>query len=214
MQPLTVSATSKPFTRIPMAVAKFSQILRATGMLWLGLPGWASANDAVTIAAWQRLHTRSAETLAEMARQPAVEVKGADDVAEISFQEFLAPAREGGLEYSERLRALAGKRVRLSGYMVREPRRSPGIFILVPRPVTLERNGLCFTEDIPPHAVHVHVAATGAPVPYVPGRMVLTGVIEIGPRNEVDGRRSAVRLRLNEKEAVSAPGGGAAAASP
>ncbi len=119
-------------------------------------------------------------------------------VAELTFGELYAPVGDAGLEYSARVRTLAGQRVRLSGYMVREAGRPVGQFVLAAHPVTVE-SGACTTTEVPVTAVHVHFSggAKREAVPYTPGRMVVMGVLEIGPRREADGRNSALRLRVD-----------------
>src|SRR5262245_25084060 len=92
----------------------------------------APANDAVTTAAWQRLHGQAQRTLAALGNSSARLPVPDAGVADVSFREFFAPAGDAGLEYSARLRELAGKRVRLVGYMVREPKRQRGVFVLAP----------------------------------------------------------------------------------
>jgi hypothetical protein len=171
--------------------------------LMLSTPALVAA-DAVTAAAWQRLHAKSRATLATIERTADVLPTGEPGVVDVSFREFFAPAGDAGLEYSAKLRDLAGKRVRLTGYMVREPKRQRGVFVLSPFPTTVESSGVCVTDDVPAVAVHVLLPAAKAetPVPFQPGRLVLTGVLELGPRPEADGRNSVVRLRLEAPAGV------------
>jgi hypothetical protein len=159
-----------------------------------------AANDPVTLATWERFQTRTAATLAALSHALPDAQMNESGVTEILFSEFLAPAGDGGLEFTSRLRSLAGKRVRLAGYMVRQPAIQPGVFVLAPTPVTIEAPGVCFVTEIPPHAVHVRAAKSqaGARVAYRPGRRVFTGILELGPQREADGRNSAVRLVLDE----------------
>jgi hypothetical protein len=160
------------------------------------------ANDAVTTAAWQRLHGQAQRTLAALGNSSAALPAPEAGVADVSFREFFAPAGDAGLEYSARLRELTGKRVRLVGYMVREPQRQHGVFVLAPFPTTVEAGGACFADDVPAVAVHVHLppGRSQAIAAFQPGRLVLTGVLEIGMQHEADGRNSAVRLRLEEPQ--------------
>lgn len=176
----------------------FLPLRAAAGLAVFFSPAMLPGADGVTAAAWQRLKQRSAQTLEAVVRAPADLPPVAEGVVDLSFREFFAPAGDAGLNYSDRLRALAGKRVRLVGFMVRETGRGPGTFILSSQPVTVEKQGVCFVEDIPPTAVHVHLPSgqSTTKVAYAPGRLALTGVLEIGSRHEADGRNSAVRLRL------------------
>lgn len=159
--------------------------------------GVGFAADPATTIAWQRLQAQSARVLQTLAEMPAAKPAIDGTVAELTFGELYAPVGDAGLEYSARVRALAGQRVRLSGYMVREAGRPAGLFVLAARPVTVEAGG-CMATDVPVTAVHVHLpgAAGREAVPYTPGRIAVTGVLEIGLRHEADGRNSALRLRV------------------
>lgn len=186
--------------KTPRSMLKFFHFTLCLSPIAGAFPVLVAANDSVTQAAWQRFQARAVNSMAELntalSHTPAKEI----GVTELSFSEFLAPAGDGGMEFTSRLRALAGKRVRLSGYMVRRTVIQPGVFVVAPMPVAIESPGACFVTEIPPHAVHVHAAKSQAEVrmAYRPGRMVFTGVLELGPRREADGRNSAVRLVLDE----------------
>jgi hypothetical protein len=188
-----------------MVMPRFSHVAASVCALVGAFPKLIAADDPVTVAVWQRFQVRSATTLEALSRVSADAPKAAAGVNEISFSEFLAPAGDGGLEFTPRLRSLAGKRVLLAGYMVRQAAIHPGVFVLAPQPVTIETQGVCFVAEIPAHAVHVHASGphAGARMAYRPGRLVLTGVLELGPRREADGRNSAVRLVLDEPTGVS-----------
>ena len=120
-------------------------------------------------------------------------------VAELKFGEiFRQPIGPRGLEYSEKLRSLDGRRIRILGYMVRQDQPAGHCFLLSPVPLTLheEEYGLC--DDLPAVALHVFTAPE-APVltPFTPGLLLLTGKLSLGNRFEADGRTSSVRLQLD-----------------
>lgn len=121
-----------------------------------------------------------------------------ENVAELKFNDFFDfPISEGGLSYSETIRALDGRKVRILGYMVKQETPSPGLFLLTPTPQQLheEEYGLC--DDLPPATLHVVMAREPDVVaPFTPGLMLLTGTLRVGTREEADGRISAVRLEL------------------
>ena len=126
-----------------------------------------------------------------------------EDVTDLAFAEFYGPIGDRGLEYSEKLRGLAGRRVRLVGYMVREQERAPGLYRLAAWPVVVETQGLCTNDDTPPNTAYVIVPNAGQQPPaWQPGRLVLTGVLEFGPRAERDGRNYFVRLLLDPHSAL------------
>ena len=151
----------------------------------------------------------------------AVAVKGnlpklPSDVTDLKFREFFKmPIGPRGLDPSEKLMALAGKRVRLIGYMARQETPTAGFFILAPLPVALGDQDEALSDDLPASTVFVHVAqpAQALPtdaVPHYAGLLRLTGILSLGPLEEADGHVSTVRLQL-DPELVQAmtpsPGG-------
>lgn len=122
-----------------------------------------------------------------------------DGVAELKFADFYRmPVGPRGLEYTERLLSLRGKKVRVLGYMVRQSLPSPRTLLLSPRPMTLHEDEYGFCDDLPPQLLHVLTPETESPdVPFTPGVLLLTGRLDLGPRQEPDGRVSHVRLFLD-----------------
>ncbi len=120
-------------------------------------------------------------------------------VTELKFADFyVMPVGPRGLEMTEKLKDLNGRRVRILGFMVRQARPSPGIAILASyAQVTNEGDyGLC--DDLPPAVLFVDVPKYhDIAVPYSPGPLLLTGRLELGARQEADGRISYVRLFLD-----------------
>src|SRR5689334_5268424 len=80
----------------------------------------AAENSAT--AAWQRYRIRSTETMNALATTTlaASSDEGGHPTVELSFDRFFGPVGDEGLTYSDHLKSLAGQRVRVSGYMVRE----------------------------------------------------------------------------------------------
>ena len=120
-------------------------------------------------------------------------------VTDLRFDEFFElPAGPRGLEPTETLRALDGRRVRLLGFMVRQTRPSPGIAILAPYAFATNEHEYGLADDFPPGVVFVEVPRfADLAVPHTPGPLLLTGTLEFGRREEPDGRVSLVRLRLD-----------------
>jgi len=120
-------------------------------------------------------------------------------VTELKFGEFFRqPIGPRGLEFTDRLRSLEGRRIRILGYMVRQDKPAAHCFLLSPAPQTLheEEYGLC--DDLPATTLHV-ITDESAPsqTPFTPGQLLLTGKLSLGNRLEADGRTSAVRLLLD-----------------
>lgn len=138
------------------------------------------------------------------------------------------PVGPRGLEFTDRIKALDGKHVRIAGFQVAEmvgvcnaepnassPARKaramfeasvPGRLMLspVPESVNFSHYGLC--EDLPPQVVFVTVPELfGQIIPQHPGPLLLSGILEIGNKPEPDGRVSAVRLVLDPQAPASAP---------
>jgi hypothetical protein len=98
--------------------------------------------------------------------------------------------------------ALAGKKVRIVGFMVRQDRPAKGMFVLTAMPLELGDEDESLSDDLPPSAIFVHVTKpAGANIPYVPALIKLTGTLQLGPQNEIDGHVSFVRLALDEAPA-------------
>lgn len=130
---------------------------------------------------------------------------------QLRFREiYRMPVGEKGLEYSDRALALSGKRVRVLGYMVHEDEPVPGRLLLAPFPFKLLTEEYGLAEDLPATVIYVHMpkAAGAGPVAYTAGFMLLTGVLELGPGEEPDGRISSVRIQLDP------PTGGSVAVTP
>ena len=121
-----------------------------------------------------------------------------DPATEIQFDEIFSPIGAGGLEYSGKLRGLAGRRVSIRGYMVAREAAPPGTFLLAPFPAQLHETEYGLADDLPPATVFVEAPAwRGRTVPHRPGPLKVSGVLELGNREEPDGRISSVRLVLD-----------------
>jgi hypothetical protein len=120
-------------------------------------------------------------------------------VTELKFNElFVTPVGPLGLEPSEKLRGLEGRRVRILGYMVNREAQPPGVFLLTPFPAQVHDHDNGLAEDFPVSAVQVSVPTMrDQVVPFSPGLMLLTGTLSTGNCPEPDGRVSLVRLELD-----------------
>ena len=120
----------------------------------------------------------------------------AKGVAELKFSEFfVTPVGPRGLELTDKLKALDGKRVRILGYMVAQEEAPRGSFLLTPVPVQLHDHDSALADDLP--ATTVHVSVTGEPaIGFTRALLLLTGTLSVGNRAERDGRVSIVRLTV------------------
>ena len=122
----------------------------------------------------------------------------AQDTTDLKFREFFKmPVGPRGLEPSEKLLGLAGKRVRILGYMAKQEQASADSLLLTPLPVTMGDADEGLADDLPPTTVFVHLTGANRGIPYIPGLIRLSGILSIGAQDEADGRVSTVRLMLD-----------------
>ncbi|AAU91581.1 hypothetical protein MCA2188 [Methylococcus capsulatus str. Bath] len=132
--------------------------------------------------------------------------------AELRLSEFFKlPVGPRGLEPTDKLRGLAGKRVRVHGYLVQEEEPLPGLVMLTPVPVTLAELADGPADYLPPATLFAHVSGDNADrtLAYRPGLWTLTGTLELGSREEPNGRVSYARLNLDGIDTIRAPDGSA-----
>jgi hypothetical protein len=119
-------------------------------------------------------------------------------VEELRFDEFYKmPVGPMGLEPTEKLASLNGKRVRILGYMADIRLRNNRQMLFAPLPLRAQPLEYGQADDIP--ATHVLVRVPGhpaQPVPFTPGLMLLTGTLSVGGKS-LDGEKAYVRLLLD-----------------
>ncbi len=114
---------------------------------------------------------------------------------------FKMPIGPKGLEPTDKLLSLNGKRVRLIGFMAEQETSAKGVIILTPMPVSLGDEDESLSDDLPGNAAFVHLASPYAdkPVPNMRGLLHLSGTLQLGPQDEADGHVSSIRLMLDDK---------------
>ncbi len=119
-------------------------------------------------------------------------------VAALAWEEFFVrPVGAYGLQLTDKLKSLNGKRVRLVGYMVGRDAPQTGAFILAGRPYRIEDNedGL---SGLPANVVRVTVPGSEKTIiPFTARPLLLTGVLSVGNREEKDGSVWLARLVLD-----------------
>ncbi len=120
-------------------------------------------------------------------------------VVDIKFREFFKmPMGPHGLEPTEKLLSLNGKQVRIIGYMVNAEEPVAGPFILAPLAVSMAEKEDGPADDMPATTLFVHIEnGENWVVPHVSGLLKLIGTLELGNREESDGRVSSIRLKLD-----------------
>jgi len=114
----------------------------------------------------------------------------------------LVEANGRALAPSRRALALAGKPVRLLGYMVHTEEPTRGAFWLASRPVECDEGG-AGTGDLPPDAVRVVLLGNAdEPVPHVEGPLAVAGVLQVGNDADPDGTTSALRLVVERRASL------------
>jgi hypothetical protein len=193
-------------------------------------------------AAERRVVTAPAQVpVARWVDEPVHLQAAPEGVEELKFADFFRmPVGAGGLEVTDRLRSLEGRRVRLVGYFVFEDwstcacpspeplgnRRAgrvqpgwmqhviPGRVMMSGLPMSVSLGHYGLSEDLPPQLVFVRIKSRyGEPVFHRPGLFAVTGKLTLGNREEPDGRVSFVRLDVEEESEIQ-PVGYAAAHEP
>lgn len=127
-----------------------------------------------------------------------------EGVSELRFDEFYKmPVGPRGLEPTEKLLSLNGKRVRILGYMANMQMRGNRQMMLAPVPLKAQPLEYGQADDIPATHVLVRVPGNAAQaVPYTPGLLLLTGKLTVGGRS-LDGENAFVRLLLDSPQETS-----------
>ncbi len=127
--------------------------------------------------------------------EPPSAATAAAAVPTLDLSQLLDPGVE--LRPSKQALALSGKRVRLQGFMVQMELPSTGSFFVASHPVTCDEAGAGI-GDLPLDAVRVIAPSSkGKVIPWMRGPLEMSGVFEVGNREEEDGRVSAFRLTLD-----------------
>ena len=152
------------------------------GILWLCLLGGGTAP-----ANSESAPTAPKSTTPEPSKpQPATD---------LTFQDmFIRPIGPRGAAYTPKLLELAGKRVRLQGFMVRRATYTPGRCILTQAPITLHEREMGLADDLPITATWIDMPGGRGGLGHIGGIIEVTGVLSLGPRRESDGRVSHVRI--------------------
>lgn len=134
--------------------------------------------------------------LALAAALPLAAPVHAEPATDLTFAElFQLPVGPTGLTPQQRLLQLRGQPVRMSGYRVGDSQTTAGVFILAPRPLALGDADESLADDLPAAVVFVHGVPAGA-LPATSRRVRISGLLDIGARDEADGRVSALRLLM------------------
>ena len=121
-------------------------------------------------------------------------------VTELKFRDvFKLPVGPKGLEPTDKLLALDGKRVRIVGYMVRQEPAAKGAFLLSPLPVMLGDEDEALADDLPATTLRVELdKSLDLAIPVLPGLLQVTGTLHVGMRADpASGRSTPAQLVLD-----------------
>ena len=121
------------------------------------------------------------------------------NVTELRFREFFrSPVGPAGLEISDALRRADGELVRVFGYMVQYECPLHGRFMLTPLPVRVGDNADNDPDALPATTVvvYLHPGQKDLALPHMHDLLAASGRLDVGRKEERDGRVSWVRLQL------------------
>lgn len=167
-------------------------------MSWKFLAGFLPAL-LLSVGAWHFSKMETVELPVSAAGPPApATLEAAVRAAYTPFDighTYVLPAGPKGLEYSALARSLDGQKVSLTGSMVRHLHEDPSVFLLAEQPMVLNVPEFGLADSLPPNAVHVLMPVLPGMAPdWVRQPLVIYGRLELGTREERDGRISQVRL--------------------
>jgi len=177
--------------------AKLACVLLAGALPCCVLMNAAQAAASHAVSSSNRTAIRIPATLAvrkELPPPPA-------GVTELKFRDvFKLPVGPKGLEPTDKLRALDGKRVRIVGYMVQQETPARGGFLLSPLPAQLGDEDESLADDLPASAIRIELPSSpDLIVPGLPGLVQMTGTLRVGMRNDAtSGRATAAQLVLDK----------------
>jgi hypothetical protein len=166
------------------------------------------ARAALAFSAMLCVGFACAQASAKVARAPAVALQ---------FQDFFrTPIGPKGLEMTDKLRQANGQPVRLVGYMVQQEESTPGQFLLTPRPVQMSEHADGEADDLPAATVLVYLPPDEQDwsIPHARGLVEVSGTLQVGRHEGVDGRIYWIRLRLVPTPSAPALQATAAASHP
>ncbi|BDI30702.1 hypothetical protein CCAX7_27530 [Capsulimonas corticalis] len=130
--------------------------------------------------------------------------QGTGPATVLKFQDFYE-TKNGTLDFSDKLRSLNGKHVRITGFMAHMEDAPLGAFYVCPHPTFCDEEG-GGSADLPPDAVRVIVrGAKGRTVEFVPRPVLVTGVLQVGPQEDEKGDISRIRIILDQAPVKPSP---------
>jgi hypothetical protein len=153
----------------------------------------------VLCSAWVvKADTAGAQILVPPAKPAPVDA--GDQTPALRLQDFFQmPVGPKGLAINPALTRLQGRQVRMTGYVVQQEVATLGGFLLTPRPVQMSQHADGEADDLPPATVFVRLDPTQQEwaVAHARGLVQVTGTLDVGRFEELDGRVSWFRLQID-----------------
>jgi hypothetical protein len=136
------------------------------------------------------------QTMEQQARDPVTAAAALPSSEALSFLELI-DSEGSQLKLSNRAQQLAGHRVHINGFVAQLEIPPKGGFYLTPQPVHGDESG-AGTGDLPLESILVLSDAVPAnALNEVSGPVQVTGVLELGQREDSEGRSNWIRIRLD-----------------
>ena len=128
-------------------------------------------------------------------------LKTGEPITVLRFADLFVP-EEDHLRLSDKVKALNGKRVRITGFIAEQEEPMKGAFYLCPIPVATDESGAGI-GDIPVNAIRVTLPGLEGKI-MAPrrGAVIVVGKLDVGSHEEKDGTVSFVRLRADRPRIV------------
>lgn len=146
-----------------------------------------------SLATYGYTASRSERVIVESGANP-----GAEPIVAVPLEfRDLVVVQNNRPRLSEKVRALAGHRVRIIGYMAHLELAPKGGFYLAPMPVHSDESA-AGVGDLPLESVLVLSRTVGAqPFPAEDGPVEVAGTLAVGPEEDSEGRANWLRITLD-----------------
>lgn len=188
-----MSATPSLLLALPLSVLGFlmwNMIPRGANHNASDLQSAAKTDQRAELSSWQKGKPAIGSPLSS----EQISAYEPFDCADV----FAIPAGPKGLEYSARATSLKGKKIRVTGFMVKHYNTDPTVFLFSETPRLYNEREEGLADSLPPGTLHVIVQVREGDAPaWRREKMTLYGTMELGGRQEQSGRISHVRLKCD-----------------
>lgn len=134
---------------------------------------------------------------AAASENPATPPPDLSDIPELALNDLIKrPAGPLGLELSDDVKSLEGKRIKVTGFMVHTDWADPSTFILANYPSNISEREFGPSDDLPPVQLFVKLPES-MKTGFQRGVLQLAGTLRLGSAEEPYDRRSFLRLEID-----------------